>query len=68
VNLESLKSLVSGGIAFATSEDPTNVPVKDGTIFPLHDKPQKEWLNWMPRVRLPEGGQGPPRGGQGPPR
>ncbi len=46
ISLESLRSLVVGGIAFATPEDPRSPPAKDGTIFVLHDKPEKEWLSW----------------------
>jgi len=55
VSLESLRSLVTGGIAFATPEDPNAVPVKDGTIFPLHDQPEKEWLAWRPKIPIPTG-------------
>jgi paraquat-inducible protein B len=53
VNVESLKALVTGGIAFATPDDPTMPPAKEGTIFAIHDKPQKEWLEWRPRIPIP---------------
>lgn len=53
VNIESLRSLVASGIAFAAPEDPDSPPAKDGTIFPLHDKPQKEWLDWRPKIPIP---------------
>jgi paraquat-inducible protein B len=53
INLESLRSLATGGIAFATPEDANSVSVKDGTIFPLHDKPEKEWLQWRPKTPIP---------------
>jgi len=53
ISLESLRSLVVGGIAFATPEDPRSPPAKDGTIFVLHDKPEKEWLSWMPKIPIP---------------
>lgn len=49
ISLESLRSLVAGGIAFATPS-PSSPPVKDGAIFPLHEKPQKEWLEWTPKI------------------
>lgn len=56
INIQSLRSLVTGGIAFATPDD-TNSPVaKNGTIFLLHDKPQKEWLEWMPKIPIPPPG------------
>lgn len=53
INVESLRSLVAGGIAFATPGDPKDAPVKSGTSFPLHEKPRKEWLEWSPRIRIP---------------
>jgi paraquat-inducible protein B len=51
VNVESLRSLVAGGIAFATPDD-ADGPVKDGTLFLLHEKPQNEWLDWMPKIPI----------------
>lgn len=53
VNVESLRALVAGGIAFATPEDPGSPPVKDGTLFLLHEKPQLEWLDWLPKIPVP---------------
>lgn len=52
VNMESLKSLVLGGLAFATPDDPKDEPAKEGMIFPLFEKPSKEWLEWAPNVQL----------------
>jgi paraquat-inducible protein B len=51
INLESLRSLITGGVAFATP-DADSPPAKDGSVFPLHDKPQKEWLDWAPKIPL----------------
>jgi paraquat-inducible protein B len=53
VNMESLRSLATGGIAFATPDDPAGVQARDGTIFVLHDKPDKAWLQWTPKITLP---------------
>jgi paraquat-inducible protein B len=53
ISLESLRSLVTGGVAFATPEDPNAIPVKEGTIFPLHEKPEKDWLEWRPKIPIP---------------
>jgi paraquat-inducible protein B len=53
INIQSLRSLITGGIAFATPEDSKSPPAKDGTIFLLHDKPQKEWLEWTPTIPIP---------------
>jgi paraquat-inducible protein B len=50
VNMESLRSLAAGGVAFATPDDPTDQPAKDGVVFPLYDKPAKEWLEWAPKI------------------
>jgi len=57
----SLRSLVAGGISFATPEAPNTDPAKDGTKFVLHDKPQKEWLAGdeaviYPAFRVTQGG------------
>ncbi|MEX2221948.1 MAG: MlaD family protein [Candidatus Rokuibacteriota bacterium] len=56
INVESLRSLVAGGIAFATPDDPGAPPAKDGTLFLLHDKPQSEWLEWRPKISLAPAG------------
>jgi paraquat-inducible protein B len=50
-DLESLKSLLAGGIAFATPET-QGEPAADGSQFPLHDKPDDSWLTWQPVVHL----------------
>ena len=56
VNIESLKSLVSGGLSFATPDSSkSNEPVIDGAIFPLYDEPKKEWLEWAPAIPLSQG-------------
>jgi paraquat-inducible protein B len=53
VNVESLKSLVGGGIVFATPSDPRARLAKNGAVFPLHDQPEKGWLEWAPRIPIP---------------
>jgi paraquat-inducible protein B len=55
VDVDSLRSLVTGGIAFATPEDGDAPPARDGALFLLHDKPQKEWLDWRPKITIPAG-------------
>jgi paraquat-inducible protein B len=52
VNMESLRTLVVGGIAFATPDDSKAKPAKSGTMFPLYDQPKKEWLKWAPKIRI----------------
>ncbi len=53
IKVESLRSLVAGGIAFATPNDSKAAPAKPGTVFPLYDGPKKEWLEWTPRIPIP---------------
>jgi paraquat-inducible protein B len=51
INVESLRSLLSGGIAFATP-DANAKPAKAGAVFRLHDEPHKDWLKWAPAIPL----------------
>ena len=53
IDVESVRSLMAGGIAFATPDDPKDGPAKGGTTFPLHDKPEKKWLDWEPKIPVP---------------
>lgn len=53
INVESLSSLVAGGIAFATPNDPKDGTAKGGTVFRLYDKSMKEWLEWAPKIPIP---------------
>ena len=49
LELESLRTLYTGAIEFATPSE--KAPrVKPGTVFFLHDKAKDEWLNWSPRI------------------
>jgi paraquat-inducible protein B len=48
VELESLRSFLSGGIEFAS---PPGTPrAKPGTVFFLYSEPKKEWLGWAPKI------------------
>ncbi|MGH0036205.1 MAG: intermembrane transport protein PqiB [Myxococcota bacterium] len=47
VHAESLRSLLSGGVAFATPPDPGH-RVKAGSVFRLHPEVKDEWLGWKP--------------------
>ena len=51
VSIESLRSLVAGGVAFATP-DAESPAAKDGATFVLHEKPEKEWLTWAPKIAI----------------
>jgi len=50
VELESIRSLVAGGIEFASPEK--SPPARSGTTFFLHDAPRKEWLSWNARIPI----------------
>lgn len=52
INVESLKALLAGGVAFATPQTSGGTQARKGSHFVLHDKPQDEWLAWRPAVRL----------------
>ncbi|HEY3304179.1 MAG TPA: MlaD family protein [Candidatus Binatia bacterium] len=52
IKVESLRSLLAGGVAFATPDDPNAKPAKNGMVFPLYDQPQKEWLEWSPKIAI----------------
>lgn len=50
---ESIESLLTGGVAFATPEGQAmGKPAKKGRIFQLHDKAQSTWLKWAPNIPL----------------
>ena len=50
--LESIRSLVQGGVEFATPS--AKAPrAKQGGVFFLHEGPRDEWLNWEPHIPLP---------------
>lgn len=53
INVESLRSLVTGGIVFATPYGPGARPIENGTVFRLYDEPDKAWLKWAPRIPTP---------------
>jgi len=53
INVESLKSLVGGGIVFATPSDAKSRQAMNGAVFALYEQPAKEWLEWAPRISIP---------------
>lgn len=48
---QSMESLLSGGLAFATP-DTTEKQAPDGTSFRLYDRPEEAWLAWEPEIVL----------------
>lgn len=50
----SLETLLAGGVAFATPDEP-GPEVEAGTIFPLHPEPESEWERWAPLLPVGPG-------------
>lgn len=49
--VESLESVLVGGVSFATP-DPPGEPPKPDAIFDLAEKPEARWLGWAPSIDL----------------
>lgn len=50
---ESLESLMTGGIAFATPNDnDMGLPVETGYQFTLHEDANPAWLKWAPEIPI----------------
>lgn len=52
LKIESLRNLVSGGVAFATPDKDMGELAKEGGRFPLEDEAPKNWLRWAPRIPI----------------
>lgn len=53
IRTESLESVLSGGIAFATpNNEQMGEPLASGSFFVLHDEPNDQWLQWNPIIPL----------------
>jgi paraquat-inducible protein B len=53
IHTESLKSILGGGIAFATPDNKDmGKPAKPNARFPLLPKVKDQWLKWKPKIRL----------------
>jgi len=50
MKMDSLRSLLSGGVAFATPEKDMGDQAKNGSEFVLHDEVRKDWLDWAPKI------------------
>ncbi|MCH7373243.1 MULTISPECIES: MlaD family protein [Aeromonas] len=51
IEVETVQSLLTGGIAFNTPEREMGPTVKAGHSYLLHGKAEKEWLEWSPRIQ-----------------
>lgn len=52
MKVESLHSLLTGGIAFATPDKNMGEQAQDGSEFVLNDEPKKEWTAWEPKIQI----------------
>jgi hypothetical protein len=63
IDVGSLRSLLVGGIALATPDEP-GPQVRSGQRFDLHAGPQEDWLGWSPALPIgpdaADGGATPP--------
>jgi paraquat-inducible protein B len=51
ISAENLKSLLIGGIAFATPTSP-GVLATNRTLFLLNEKADDAWLKWSPSIEI----------------
>jgi paraquat-inducible protein B len=59
VSAESVRSLIVGGIAFATPT-PAGPQASSNSVFVLHEKLEDKWLKWAPPIPDWAGSNGPP--------
>ena len=52
IHSNSLESLITGGVTFATPDTPHATPAADGAEFALADEADKEWLKWKPKIPI----------------
>jgi paraquat-inducible protein B len=52
LKLESLPTLITGGIEFATPDAAPGTAVHSGAQFQLSDASEKDWLSWSPHIAL----------------
>ena len=51
ISAENFRSVVIGGVAFATPNE-AGEQAPAGALFPLHDKVENKWLGWAPSIAL----------------
>lgn len=52
VQVNSLRTLIAGGVAFATPDEDGGTPAADGMIFGLYPEADKKWLKWSPHIAI----------------
>jgi paraquat-inducible protein B len=61
ISAENLKSLVIGGIAFATPSPP-GILATNGSVFSLNEKAADQWLKWSPSIETTNASPKAPQG------
>ena len=59
MKVESFRTLLSGGIAFATPEKNMGEQAQNNYEFVLHDEAKKDWLTWAPAIPIHPDNSGP---------
>jgi paraquat-inducible protein B len=52
MKMQSLKSLIAGGLEFATPDKGIGPPAQSGARFILNDQVNNDWLNWRPMIPI----------------
>jgi len=52
IDSESIETLISGGVAFATPETSNNDGEQDKQSFTLHQDVDSDWLEWQPKITI----------------
>jgi paraquat-inducible protein B len=52
LKIDSLRALLSGGVAFATPDKKMGDPAAPGEEFTLNDEAKPEWLLWAPKIPI----------------
>nr|ALK44252.1 Paraquat-inducible protein B [Colwellia sp. C1] len=52
IDSESIETLISGGVAFATPESSHNDGEQEKQSFTLHQNVDEDWLEWQPKIAI----------------
>jgi paraquat-inducible protein B len=52
MKVESIRTLISGGVGFATPDNDMGDPAQNGDVFPVYDDSKDEWLGWDPKIPI----------------
>lgn len=50
--VNSIRTLIAGGVAFATPDAENGDPAVDGMIFGLYPEADKKWQQWQPHIAI----------------